>query len=168
MEEKKKILCWLLLSTNCVAQISQDFIFWYQSWRHRRKTSLETTCSENSLSGGEWKKQKGAYKRHKGLRGKQDWECRPRKWQCKGIPWGGKSFPLLPPGTKGLISSFKSFYSPKFFFKGRRREWKRKGKASLHYPEWERHVLDSLKLLQLLPFLHSMPRGQHGKKLLFN
>lgn len=27
---------------------------------------------------------------------------------------GGKGFPLLPPVTKGLISSFKSFIAPSF------------------------------------------------------
>lgn len=134
-----KNLSWLFFSTKCVAKISQDFIFWYQSWRHRRKTSLETTCSENSLSEGEWKKQKGACKRHKGLRGKQDWKCRPWKWQCKWISaliTEGKGFTLFLQVTKGLISWFKSFTAPSFSLKGKGEKEREKEKHP--WIDWSR------------------------------
>lgn len=135
-----KNLSWLLFSSNCVAKISQDFIFWYQSWRHRRKTSLETTCSENSLSEGEWKKQTGAYKRHKGLRRKQGWKCRPWKWQCKWISalisrrkrlhafsWSDQEM--------GWISLFKSLINPTFSLKGVGEKSRKKWKISLINPD---------------------------------
>lgn len=109
----------------------------------------------------------GAYRRHKGLGGKQDWKCRPWKWQCKWISAlisrrkRRHAFFLEWP-RDGSHCWIDIFYGFNFCFKGCRKERRRNGKTSPNNPEHKRHVLDSLKLLQL-PFFQTL-RVQDVKK----